>query len=144
MEQIGITCNWKKIPKYLSLKNCDIYQILFEERNDHENLSNENLLWIKNILKKHRKECIVHISVELAVSTAQGYRLNRILKELEWANRINAKFAVLHCGTKGIRRKKYPIKESVFYDRLATIVNNSKILICLENSASIKAYGITL
>ena len=133
-EKIGITCNWKEIfDQYKTHNIINCIQIFFSDKecNWHK-LSNENLDQIKKFLNKNKIIPYVHASLNLSIATCPSF--TRALLEIEYAEKINAKGIVFHCGTRKVPFEKWK-------KNLSLLRQHSKIPILLENSSIKSCYG---
>ena len=101
-EKIGITCNWKEIfDQYKAHKIINCIQIFFSDKEcNWQELSKENLDQIKKFLTKNKITAYVHTSLNLSIATCPN--IKRALLEIEYAEKINAKGVIFHCGTRKI------------------------------------------
>ena len=89
---------------------------------------------------------IVHFNVKLSIvnlgfDEPRSQYQSRVQQEIEYGQILNAKYFVIHCGTKG---KKNPIPREHFRNQLNHLISSTRIPILLENSASKNCYGSTL
>ena len=78
------------------------------------------------------------------IANYYGYFRQHILREVNYGKQLNAKYIVIHCGSKGGRKnQKREIPTNKFIERLSQLCNESPIEILVENSASKKCFGST-
>jgi len=79
------------------------------------------------------------------IANYYGYFRQHILREVNYGKQLNAKYIVIHCGSKGGRKnQKREIPTNKFVERLSQLCNESPIEILIENSASKKCFGSTI
>src|ERR1700741_1581053 len=142
-DQIGITLTFDKIlsQEYVKLLPITYLQILFQNKLEYIYPNQQDLYNVYSYLKFKKIDLIVHISVQLGISRAYGRYLDRIKQELKYAQILNAKYIVIHTGTKG-KRKQIPLH--IFKERLTNVLLLTKIPLLIENTASKQCFGTTL
>src|SRR6185312_4403969 len=145
------------------IENCERYpniryiQILFCQRTKGIYYPNQRELnSIRNYLKNKDIIPIIHISmgkdpkwwnktpIHPTIANYYGYFRQHILREVNYGKQLNAKYIVIHCGSKGGRKnQKREIPTNKFIERLSQLCNESPIEILVENSASKKCFGST-
>jgi endonuclease IV len=143
---LGITLPFNQInDQYLNLP-IDYIQIIFQDKGNWLNPTHNDLFRLNKKLKQLNIIPIVHFNVKLSIinlgfGEPRSQYQSRVKQEIEYAKTLNAKYLVIHCGTRG---KKDPIPKNHFRNQLNHLINSTRIPILLENSASKKCYGSTL
>ena len=79
------------------------------------------------------------------IANYYGYFRQHILREIDYGKQLNAKYIVIHCGSKGGRKnQKREIPTDKFIKRLSQLCDESPVEILIENSASKKCFGSTI
>ena len=78
------------------------------------------------------------------IANYYGYFRQHVRREIEYSIQLNAKYIVIHCGSRGGKHKtKKEIPEQTFIERLRQLQGESPIKILVENSASKNCFGST-
>ena len=138
---LGVTLTFDKITNdHLNLP-IQYLQILFQNQNVWLNPTENDLKDLNKKLKSKNIRPIIHINVKICITNLTNTYLCRAQQEIEYAERLNAEYIIIHCGTKG-RKKEIP--REFFRDQLNELISRTNVPILLENSASKKCYGSTL
>src|SRR5215469_5298080 len=119
----GIAISFDNMEEYLDLP-IQYIQVMFRQGRKWTDPTNEQLFKMRNKLWQRNIRPIIHINFEIHITNLTNRNLSRAKQEIDYGRRLNARYIVIHCGTRGDKKQ---IPTQFFRERLNDLVNLSQI-----------------